>query len=159
MDHLNVAAVIVGILLSTLTIIGILAGWWWRWQRPRHEQAERRGETLEAIATVILGRPEVLDQSGEVALPAQPGVPARIDKLDSRLDGVESRLDDLGGKFESMKDDIHDRINHVERGLIAFGQRLNGLEDLVRGCPAHAATPAASASVSIHTPQPEEPKP
>ena len=156
---LDTTSDIVAITVGAITIVGAVFGAWWKWERPRRRRAEQRGETLNAIATVILGRAEVLDQSGEVALPAQPGVPARIDRLDTRLDRVDTRLDEVGAEVRSMKDDVHDRISHVERGLIAFGQRLNGVEDLVRGCPAHAPTsPAVSASLSVTTnPATEEP--
>lgn len=149
---LDTAGDVVAIAVGITTLVGVVVGAWWKWERPRRRRAEQRGETLNAIATVILGRAEVLDQSGEVALPAQPGVPASIDRLDTRLDRVDTRLDEVGAEVRSMKDDVHDRIGHVERGLIAFGQRLNGVEDIVRGCPAHTpTTPSVSASLSVTT--------
>lgn len=135
---------LLGIALTVLTISGIVGGAWWKWERPRRQRAEARGLVIDEMADVILGRAERLDRSGEVAQEAQPGVPARLDK-------VGTRLDSLDGRVAALTDDQEKRLTKLEH-------RMGAVEEAVRGCPAHTGpTPTVSASLSV-TSAPEEPK-
>lgn len=137
-DHL------LGIVLGVLGVVSIVGGAWWKWERPRWQRQEARGQTIDAMAEVILGSPEVLDRSGSVAQKAQPGVPARIDKLDVRLD-------ELQGEVRGMKADLHGRVTHLETVTVSLIQRVQGVEVAIEGCPAHQSAGHQSVSASPTT--------
>lgn len=154
---------IVAIAVGITTLVGLVVGAWWKWERPRRlrtearwtnleERDKDRGRKLDAVHDVMLGRPAVLDNSGAIAQEGIPGMPAQVKQVDERLT-------DLKSEVVSLRTDLHGRVTHLETVTVALVQRVTGVEETVKGCPAHApTTPSVSASLSVTT-NPEEPKP
>lgn len=103
---------------GVLSIVGILAGGWLKWGRPKAKQAE-------AVSEAILGRPEVTDRSGAVIQPAQPGMVAQVAALTDtvrELVNMHQRVDGVEGEQKAIRAE-------VAEFRIEIGGRVKVLED------------------------------
>ena len=104
---------LVAVVVGCLTVVGLMAGWWYKFGRP-----------MAATAEAILGRAEVTDRSGAVVQEAQPGMPAQVAELaktvrvlvemNRTVDGVVADVAVLRSDVAS----VSDRVTVLEHGAV-----------------------------------------
>lgn len=106
----------------TATVIGIITALasWWRWGRPKVQQAKREAT---AMRDAILGRDPIVDSiTGRKIEPALPGIGVRMAHQEDQM----RLLTDAVSKIA----DSHRRLEHVEQRVDVLTEDV---EDLKRG--------------------------